>query len=177
MKVELRFLQQGLVRADAPVGFENWSDSRKEEWANNTLRYVKQEKGDSAILEALAELANPHETGKFFDEAPLVSAIEADNGDKTLFETSEWKEFKKPNQEKYLVFTSFNSGEHTNFIADGIKEVAELVYMAFDEEGFPAFEAELRDFLQNANELSVVGTNEFYEFHNGTWITVTLASK
>lgn len=176
MKVELRFLQQGLVRADAPIGFKNWSNSRKEEWANNILRQLKQEKGDSAILEALAELANPQESGQYFDEAPLISAIETENGDKTLFETSEWKEFKKPNQAKYLVFTKFHFGEHTNFIADGIEEVENLICGAFEEES-EENEKILKSFLQEIKELDMVNGNVWSEFPDGTWITVTLASE
>lgn len=177
-EVEIRFLQQGLMKVNAPIGFEKWSDSEKENWANDNLAQTKQEKGDNAILEALAELDNPQVTGEYFDQAPLVSAIEADNGDTILFETSEWKEFKKPNQNKYLVFASFNSGEHTNFIADGMKEVSDLVYAAFEgEDDLSDFDIEIESFLQEISELDIVNTDAWSEFHNSTWITVTLASK
>lgn len=95
MQVEIRFLQPGLVKAEAPKGFENWTTSKREDWADETLRALKQEKGDIALLEAMAYLPNPTETGEYFDEAPQAAAIEADYGETTLFETSEWKAFKK----------------------------------------------------------------------------------
>lgn len=176
MQVEIRFLQPGLVKAEAPKGFEAWIPSQKEEWAHEVLKSLKQEKGDVALLEAMAYLSNPTETGEYFDEAPLVSAIEANNGDTMLFETSEWREFKKPNQNKYLVFTSFNSGEHTNFIADGVEEVAVLINNAFGGEDVSDFDTEIENFLQEISELDIANTNKWCEFRNMTWITVTLAS-
>ncbi len=177
IEVDIRFLQQGLVKATVHKGFEKWPNFLKEEWANSVLQQLKREKGDQAILEALANLSSPQTTGEYFDEAPLVSAIEADDGDKVLFETPEWKEFKKPNQSKYLVFTSFNSGEHTNFIADGLEGVSDLVYGAFEGEDMSEFEAEIEKFMQEISRLDIEDTNEWCEFHNSTWITVTLSSK
>ena len=55
---------------------------------------LKKEKGDTALLEAMACLANPRETGEYFDEAPQVAAIETDYGDTVLYETAEWIVFK-----------------------------------------------------------------------------------
>jgi len=42
MQVEIRFLQPGLVKAEAPKGFENWTHSQKEEWAHKVLMDLKQ---------------------------------------------------------------------------------------------------------------------------------------
>lgn len=95
MQVEIRFLQPGLVKVEAPEGFKNWTSSQKEEWANKILRDLKQEKGDTALLEAMAYLLNPVETGEYFDEAPLVAAIESDCGDTCLYQTDEWIAFKE----------------------------------------------------------------------------------
>jgi len=94
MQVEIRFLQPGLVKAEAPKGFKDWTLSQKEEWAHKVLMDLKQEKGDIALLEAMAYLVNPTETGEYFDEAPQVAAIEADCGDTMLFQTAEWIAFK-----------------------------------------------------------------------------------
>jgi len=179
MQVEIRFLKEGLVNVEAPKGFENWTTSEKEDWANETLRALKQEKGDIALLEAMAHLPNPTKTGKYFDEAPQVAAIEADYGETTLYETSEWKEFKIPNDKKYLVFISYcDAGGHSNLIANGIKEVSNIVYRAFkDEEISSKLKSEIDWFINEVNTLEVANSDIWNEFSNDTWITVTLVEE
>lgn len=176
MQVEIRFLQPGLVKAEAPKGFENWTTSKREDWASKTLQELKQRFGDIALLEAMAYLPNPTETGKYFDEAPQVAAIEADYGETTLFETSEWKEFKIPNDKKYLVFISYcDAGGHSNLIANGIKEVSDIVYKAFkDEEMSSKSKSEIDWFIGEVNTLETINSDVWNEFRNDTWITVTL---
>ncbi|WP_152184421.1 hypothetical protein [Sulfurimonas indica] len=179
MQAEIRFLQPGLVKAEAPKGFEDWTPSQKEKWAHKVLIDLKEEKGDIALLEAMAYLVNPTETGEYFDEAPQVAAIEADCGDTILFETAEWKAFKLPNDKKYLVFTSYHSaGGQTNFIANGMKEVSRLVYASFKgEEISSKLESEIEWFISEVNDLKAINDDMWNEFSNDTWITVTLAEK
>ena len=178
-ELEIRFLQPGLVKAEAPKGFKKWTSSQKEEWAHNVLVELKRDKGDTALLEAMAYLENPTKTGEYFDEVPQVAAIEADYGETTLFETSDWKEFKIPNGKKYLVFISYcDAGGQANTVANGIKEVSDIVYKAFkDEEVSSKLKSEIDWFINEINDLEKVEEDVWNEFSNDTWITVTLSEK
>jgi len=93
MKVELRFLQPGLIKADAPEDFDSFSDKEKEEWGNKVLQDLKTNSGDFALIEAMSNLAGFLSTGEFFDVAPTVDAIQAKHGEETLFQTEEWRAY------------------------------------------------------------------------------------
>ena len=91
MKTYIRFLRQGLIKAQAPKAFEKWDARQKMEWANECLAQLP----DADLLKAMADFENPEEAG-YFDEAPSASAIEAAEGEevgKPIVQTKEWKFF------------------------------------------------------------------------------------
>jgi len=91
MKVDIRFLRQGLVEAVAPENFDTMTDDEKIKWAQEILENLD----DQAILNALADYERPDIHG-YFDSVPEVAAIEKDNGSTMIIQTREWEEFAGP---------------------------------------------------------------------------------
>lgn len=87
MKVNIRFLRQGLVSVNAPKNIDTMSAKELKEWAGNILG----EMTDKELLAAMADFENPEKEG-YFDESPQMSAIERLSGD-PIITTDEWEMF------------------------------------------------------------------------------------
>lgn len=75
----------------------------------------------------------------------------------------------------YLVFTNFRSGKHTNFIAQNIEQVNDLMFQAFESKD-EDFAEQITEAMAAVKELKEVHNNTYFEFSDSTWITVTLST-
>lgn len=87
MEVQIRFLRQGLIKAEAPEHFDKWSPEDRIAWAQESL----DAKTDSDLLAAMADFENPERDG-WFDGGILADAIENENGE-VIVMTKEWQMF------------------------------------------------------------------------------------
>lgn len=108
--LEIRFLRQGLIKAPKPEGFDDMSAEEQEKWANSII----ESKSDLEILEAMSDLPNATQTGKYFEGTVHVAAIESKEGEELLYSTDEWEAFAEcdstltiahfSNADKYCVY-------------------------------------------------------------------------
>jgi len=78
----------------------------------------------------------------------------------------------------YLVFTSFNSGEHTNFFVETNDEATNLISIACkdENESFDAedeFKEREEEFRESIDAITSVNENVWFELRSGTWFTIT----
>jgi len=74
----------------------------------------------------------------------------------------------------YLVCTSFRSGEYTNFIAQNIEQVDDIMFQTFESRD-DDFTEQIAEAMAAVKELKEVHNNTYFEFSDSTWITVTLS--
>jgi hypothetical protein len=92
MKVEIRFLRQGLIQVEAPENFDQMAPEKKLEWASTVLEGCT----DHELVNAMSDFEKPRtkvDSG-FFDEAPEASAVEKEAGEGVIVQTEEWKLFR-----------------------------------------------------------------------------------
>ncbi len=92
MKVQIRFLKQGLVEAEAPPDFDKMSPEQKLEWAQTVLA----EQSDNQLHIAMADYKDPKVNG-YFDEPPPVCSIQ-DMEHTELVLCASWYHFWAPQQ-------------------------------------------------------------------------------
>jgi len=92
MKLNIRFLKQGLVEAEAPPNFDNMSPEEKLDWAQTVLA----EQSDDQLHTAMADYLDPKVNG-YFDEAPDVCSIQDTDGEELVLCAS-WYHFWAPQQ-------------------------------------------------------------------------------
>lgn len=88
VKVDIRFLRQGLVRAVVPEGFTKMTKKEKLDWAKHVLNHTKT---DEELIQAMSDFEDPERDG-WFDEDIPVCAIESVGGE-PIVQTEEWKLF------------------------------------------------------------------------------------
>lgn len=96
MKVDIRFLRQGLIEAETPKGFEEMSKQKKIEWAQQILN----DKSDKELIQAMSDFREG--INQFFDETPTVEAIEGGDEDDAFYgcpivQTKAWQLFASLN--------------------------------------------------------------------------------
>ena len=167
--------------------FQSWSLESEEE-----IQELLEEGENPMVLSLYGRKENGEFVDHYFDMSDMEKAVINENSSISIdgknlqvlaplnisnrMEVLSEKD-TKPNQSKYLVFTSFYHGEHTNFIADGMREVSDLVYGAFEGEDLSDFADDIERFLERIKKLDIVNENVWNEFSKDTWITVTLTSK
>ena len=92
MKVEIRFLRQGLIKAEAPENLDQMAPEKKLEWASTVLEGCT----DHELVNAMSDFEKPRTkvASGFFDGAPEASAVEKEAGEGVIVQTEEWKLFR-----------------------------------------------------------------------------------
>lgn len=74
---------------------------------------------------------------------------------------------------KYLVFISYKSGDHSNFICRGLKEL--LVSIGEHLNVTESVSCTDVDDMHNIARLKKKGDDHWIEFDDGSWMTITIA--
>lgn len=91
-KIEIRYLQQGLVKVDKPKDWDAMTSKQKAEYCENILYSLD----DRTLLEGMAE-SYPFDIDCFFADTPRVEAIElsedSDDDPVLIASTETWDKF------------------------------------------------------------------------------------
>ena len=89
--VYIRFLKQGLVKAEVPDNFDSMTPKEKLNWAWERLSCLS----DEDLIEALSDYQKPR-CSQFFDDSPSAAAIEdatEENQGADIVHTNDWHAF------------------------------------------------------------------------------------
>lgn len=113
-KVNIRFLRQGLVKADTPDGFDKMTAKEKLDWASKHLSGLP----DKRIIAAMADFEKPGKDG-YFDGAPSASAIEKGEDEdqrEIIVETGEWKLFRTGEGQEAIRQVNASEAKEKSFV-------------------------------------------------------------
>ena len=90
MKVNIRYIHTGLIKADLPDNIDKNDKKAIRDWADNILENTS----NKDLLEGMANIGgNDYIEERLFDEVPYAEAVESDDDYEFLMQTKLWRAY------------------------------------------------------------------------------------